>query len=286
MPYTSTKWSIPVPLGSELVSSIDDTLQDTADTLDDLLTPYDAGLLADRPTSTPGSPGKAGRFYLATDNGVLYQDTGTAWHATPTGNLTGNASGKAPVWDGSKWVATDVATQAELDAETDGLAGAWTPLFERAGALDSGISSGTTWVLGEHSDTPAQSGAAGMIYNRAFPINAADMTPSGRTMKVRVALIAASGSVTPNVTSIVAVLVPVASVTGAGVPRIGSIGATLASASTGHFAAGGTGIATPVYGTEATITGTDDWVLGIQVSSAPASPSGVAVAAVVERRFV
>lgn len=40
-----------------------------------------SGLLADRPTSTPGSPGITGRKYYATDTGVEYRDTGTSWIA-------------------------------------------------------------------------------------------------------------------------------------------------------------------------------------------------------------
>ena len=39
------------------------------------------GLLAARPTSSPASPGKAGRYYFATDEGVVYRDNGTGWTA-------------------------------------------------------------------------------------------------------------------------------------------------------------------------------------------------------------
>lgn len=40
-----------------------------------------SGLLADRPTSTPGTPGITGRKYYATDTAVEYRDTGTGWVA-------------------------------------------------------------------------------------------------------------------------------------------------------------------------------------------------------------
>jgi hypothetical protein len=40
---------------------------------------YGSGLLAARPTSTPGTPGITGRKYYATDFGVEYLDTGTGW---------------------------------------------------------------------------------------------------------------------------------------------------------------------------------------------------------------
>jgi len=39
----------------------------------------DQGPYASRPTSTPISPGIAGRYYYATDRGVVYRDTGTGW---------------------------------------------------------------------------------------------------------------------------------------------------------------------------------------------------------------
>jgi hypothetical protein len=39
----------------------------------------DQGPFASRPVSTPISPGFAGRYYYATDRGVVYRDTGTGW---------------------------------------------------------------------------------------------------------------------------------------------------------------------------------------------------------------
>jgi hypothetical protein len=40
---------------------------------------YDQGAFASRPTSTTAQPGIRGRFYYATDQKLLYQDTGTDW---------------------------------------------------------------------------------------------------------------------------------------------------------------------------------------------------------------
>jgi hypothetical protein len=39
------------------------------------------GLISARPVSTPGSPGKYGRYYFATDEGILYRDHGTGWNS-------------------------------------------------------------------------------------------------------------------------------------------------------------------------------------------------------------
>jgi len=39
----------------------------------------DQGTFSARPISTPGTPGKAGRYYWATDKRVLYRDLGTSW---------------------------------------------------------------------------------------------------------------------------------------------------------------------------------------------------------------
>lgn len=46
---------------------------------------YSQGVLASRPTSTIGSPGTQGRFYYATDNGLLYYDFGNGWIAINVG---------------------------------------------------------------------------------------------------------------------------------------------------------------------------------------------------------
>ncbi len=79
MSDTTTKWAIPYIEGGDIGNTIDETDQAKAELLDTLLTPYSAGLHASRPVSTPGSPGKAGRRYVATDTGQEFVDTGTAW---------------------------------------------------------------------------------------------------------------------------------------------------------------------------------------------------------------
>lgn len=53
---------------------------------------FSKGTFAARPTSTVGSPGIDGRYYLATDTGRLYLDTGTAWQEVASGNGSVTAS--------------------------------------------------------------------------------------------------------------------------------------------------------------------------------------------------
>jgi hypothetical protein len=77
MPGATPRWSLPYPLGSEtadgdasflaLATALDNHAQDSS------------GLFAARPVSTPGIPGKQGRYYYATDARALYRDNGTGW---------------------------------------------------------------------------------------------------------------------------------------------------------------------------------------------------------------
>jgi len=66
------------PLGTEAVN-IDQHLKNLADGVDANAAMFSQGVLASRPTSTPGTPGKTGRIYYATDNGKVYYDFGTGW---------------------------------------------------------------------------------------------------------------------------------------------------------------------------------------------------------------
>lgn len=74
---TTPRWGLPYPASSD---PPDGPAQIGAlATALDSVAKHDHGLLSARPVSTPGSPGKAGRFYMADDEGVLYVDLGTAW---------------------------------------------------------------------------------------------------------------------------------------------------------------------------------------------------------------
>lgn len=50
------------------------------------------GTIANRPPSTPATPGVRGRYYFATDESILYRDNGTGWNAiTVAGTVDGPA---------------------------------------------------------------------------------------------------------------------------------------------------------------------------------------------------
>jgi hypothetical protein len=81
MPSQEPVWQIPYSLGADPINTIDATSEAAAERVAELVTPYDSGLLASRPTSTPGSPGIEGRSYYATDTDQWFVDTGTGWFA-------------------------------------------------------------------------------------------------------------------------------------------------------------------------------------------------------------
>lgn len=82
---TSDRYALRALEGDNPVSDIDAGFAALRDDISAKLTPYDSGLLAARPVSTGGTPGKAGRIYRATDdltggpNGTLHVDYGTGW---------------------------------------------------------------------------------------------------------------------------------------------------------------------------------------------------------------
>lgn len=93
--------SSPTPRMGLVVDALDDGPPDGPNVfLNQLATPidtavalYDQGTLALRPTSTPGTPGIEGRFYMVvgdtdhTKNGILWYDYGTGWFPVAFGSL-------------------------------------------------------------------------------------------------------------------------------------------------------------------------------------------------------
>lgn len=78
----TTRLALPYPALSS-VPNVPADIQALAEALDGAAI-VSQGTLAARPTSTPGSPGKTGRFYYVssgTDIGSLYYDFGTGWFA-------------------------------------------------------------------------------------------------------------------------------------------------------------------------------------------------------------
>jgi hypothetical protein len=76
--------------GTSAVQEIDEGFAALRDDVDDIIATDDQGALASRPVSTVGTPGKAGRYYWATDDLALYRDHGTGW----TKILTVDSNGK------------------------------------------------------------------------------------------------------------------------------------------------------------------------------------------------
>jgi hypothetical protein len=79
------------------------------------------GLFADRPTSSPSTPGITGRSYFAYDLGAMLRDTGTGWVATGA-TTVGVYSARPPVstdLNGLRYFATDKAMEWEM------VGGAW-----------------------------------------------------------------------------------------------------------------------------------------------------------------
>lgn len=88
MPFSTTaKHALRWLTGASVISDIDAGFQALAEDLDSKIAIDDQGSLAGRPTSTPGSPGKTGRYYFATDTGQLFRDNGTGWTEVQVGEI-------------------------------------------------------------------------------------------------------------------------------------------------------------------------------------------------------
>jgi hypothetical protein len=67
--------------GTDLSNTIDQTNDAQMDIIDAQAVIFSQGSYGARPPSSPATPGIEGRFYFATDEGVLYYDHGTGWAA-------------------------------------------------------------------------------------------------------------------------------------------------------------------------------------------------------------
>lgn len=79
MPGSTSKHQLPYSSGSDLASTIDNSMQSLAEALAGKMAADDQGTLASRPTSSPGTPGVIGRYFYATDTRQLFRDFGTGW---------------------------------------------------------------------------------------------------------------------------------------------------------------------------------------------------------------
>lgn len=126
----SSRYGIDYPLGTEL-PDIDGDILKVVNGIESLAAQFGQGTLAARPVSTPGSPGKQGRFYVVNSGaelGQLFYDYGTGWlhlnpDQTPGANsitsamIQDNAVGASEIADGSVGaaeIADGIITAAKL----------------------------------------------------------------------------------------------------------------------------------------------------------------------------
>lgn len=76
---TTAKHALRRLTGTSFVNEIDEGIAALADDVDAKMAAWSSGPIGNRPTSTTGSPGKAGRIYYADDTGETFLDYGTGW---------------------------------------------------------------------------------------------------------------------------------------------------------------------------------------------------------------
>jgi microcystin-dependent protein len=113
---TTSKYDIPFLEGDDLAAEADTVSQAQAQRLDDIIATDDQGAFDLRPVSTPGSPGKAGRYYKATDRGQLFRDHGTGWELV--GHEPGDIKASARSTPSDGWLLCDgsAVSRGDYDA--------------------------------------------------------------------------------------------------------------------------------------------------------------------------
>lgn len=140
MPNT-TRWQIPYPaddnsdqpLGPAQMKAIAVALDDVAKD--------DQGTLANRPVSSPATPGKRGRYYFATDEGALYRDNGTGWDAIGANTIfdtTANRPAANAVPAGQRFFSTDQIAEWISDGSS------WIRLGSQAGEIAMTVAAAAT----------------------------------------------------------------------------------------------------------------------------------------------
>lgn len=120
MPSQTTDHNIPFAIGTDAANTIDDTMQDLAERVDQLIVAHDDGSLAARPTSTPESPGIERRVYRVNSGaavGMVNYDTGTGWVTLrdPDPGLLASRPAANTVPAGTHYHATDTSEYAVSD---------------------------------------------------------------------------------------------------------------------------------------------------------------------------
>lgn len=132
----SAKYGLVKMSGADPGQTIDDTFNALVDQVDGLITSWAQGLLSARPTVNLATPGMPGRYYLATDLGVLFLDVGTSWIALnePIGHVS--------YWAGSG----DPPGGTHLEADGRAISRADYPLYWSIIGATHGAGNGTTTV--------------------------------------------------------------------------------------------------------------------------------------------
>lgn len=148
MADNTTRYGLPFPEGGDDISLGDDKIKELAEKLNLTFAGTDKGLLAARPTSTAGSPGIAGRFYIVTDDGAyplgrLDLDYGTGWLTVspPVAAAPGSAYSERDFIVGA--TITTTLTRSELPPMRVSVgAGEHLYLARLAGRIEAGTSVG------------------------------------------------------------------------------------------------------------------------------------------------
>ena len=143
---TTTKHAIPFLEGSDLAAEADTVSQAQSERLDDIIAIDSQGSFASRPTSTPGSPGKEGRYYFATDTEKLYRDHGTGWTEITLPDL---AVTNAKVAAGAAIAESKLALASDAAAGTASRRTLGTGAAQAAPGNDSRFPAGADIVVGD-----------------------------------------------------------------------------------------------------------------------------------------
>lgn len=147
MPGTTTgRWALAYPLGADAANTIDTTVQSLAEKLRDEGAQFAQGLMSALPAA-----GKAGRWYYATDRGVVLYDNGSTWvvpnpytdlmRAAMTHGVQAGANATAQLASGYAFTmptAGNVLITAEVLLEETGATGATSFAVTGQARLDGG----------------------------------------------------------------------------------------------------------------------------------------------------
>lgn len=248
MPASPTsRMGLQAVAGADAANTIDTTGQTLASAIDSQTAIFSQGVVGSRPTSTPGTPGKTGRFYYATDTDQLFYDFGTGWkQVRPDESLT--------------------AYKTEARASGDFPAG----------------SSGT-FVLPLSGGTPfASPFTVAGINSPTLWIDDADYTISGRNTRLRVRAVVSVNGTAPTSTFTVG-LYPVTFSGGASV-LTGTLGAVVAS-STAAVVAPAINASTPAVSADFAVPADGHYVFAVVVAGAVAASSKCLVMAQLQQHY-